>query len=322
MMNAVTVGTAPPSADAQLHRPTRRGRRGKVRLVLLLLSPALALYALFVIAPLVQAMLYSVFRWNGLEPLTDFVGAANYQRLLSDATFHRSLMNNVAVIAVSLLVQLPLALWIATLLNGNFRGRGLFRVVFFVPYVISEVVAAILWKLLLAPGTGLVNGALDTVGLGSLSRAWLGEPKLVMGAVLVVITWKFFGFYTVLFLAALQAVPQEHLEAARIDGANRWETFLHITLPAVGPTVRIAIFLAMVGSLQLFDLVWVMTAGGPVGASSTMVTYMVSQGLKSYQFGYASAVAVTVAMISFVIAMLYQKFVLARDNDDGNGAEL
>lgn len=295
--------------------PRRRAWR-KARLVLLFLAPALVLYALFVIAPLVQAMVYSVFRWNGLEPLTDMIGMANYERLLGDSAFHQALLNNVAVIVTSICVQLPLALWIATLLNGSFRGRAVFRVVFFIPYVISEVVAAILWKLLLAPEAGQLNGVLDAVGLDGVSRPWLADPNLVMWAVLVVVTWKFFGFYTVLFLAALQAVPAEHLEAARIDGANRWELFRHITLPAIGPTARISGFLAIVGSLQLFDLVWVMTAGGPVGASSTMVTYMVSSGMKSYEFGYASAVAVTVALISFVVAVFYQRVVLARDNAD------
>lgn len=302
-----------PTVGARRKAPARR----TMRLVALFLAPGVLLYALFVIAPLVQAAIYSTFSWNGLEPLTDFVGRANYERLLSDAAFHRALLNNVAVIVTSLAVQLPLALWIATQLNGNFRGRGVFRVVFFVPYVIAEVVAAILWKLLLAP-EGQINGALEAVGLESLTRSWLAEPSLVMGAVLVVVTWKFFGFYTLLFLTALQSVPGEHLEAGRIDGASRWQLFRYITLPAIGPTARVAGFLSIVGSLQLFDLVWVMTAGGPVGASSTMVTYMVASGMRSYEFGYASAVAVVVAVLSFAVAILYQRFILARDNDDAS----
>lgn len=300
--------------------PARPGRRPgwwrHGRIVVFFLAPGVLLYLLFVIAPLIQAVIYSTFSWDGLGPLSDGVGLANYARLLEDASFHRALLNNVAVIAVSLAVQLPFALWIATLLNGNFAGRGIFRVVFFVPYVIAEVVAAILWKLIFAP-QGQFNGLLEEVGLESLTRSWLAEPSLVMGAVLVVVTWKFFGFYTLLFLTALQSVPGEHIEAGRIDGAGRWQLFRHITLPAIGPTARIAAFLAIIGSLQLFDLVWVMTAGGPVGASSTMVTYMVSTGMRSYEFGYASAVAVTVAVLAFVVATLYQRFVLARDNSEG-----
>lgn len=312
MTTTTTPDARPPAVAAPPARPRRH-----LRTVLLFLAPGVALYALFVIAPLAQAIVYSLFSWNGMEPLTDLVGADNYRRLVTDASFHRALLNNVSVIAVSLAVQLPMALWIATLLNGQFRGRGVFRVVFFVPYVIAEVVAAILWKLLLAPA-GQLNGALDAVGLDSWTRSWLAEPSLVMGAVLVVVTWKFFGFYTLLFLTALQSVPAEHLEAGRMDGANRMQLFRHITFPAIGPTARITGFLSIVGSLQLFDLVWVMTAGGPVGASSTMVTYMVASGMRSYEFGYASAVAVVVAALSFVVAMLYQRFVLARDNADSS----
>ena len=142
----------------------RRGARRGLGLILLLLAPGVALYALFVFAPLVQAAAFSLFSWNGLEPLTDFVGLANYARVWTDPAFHRALLNNVSVIAVSLLVQLPLALWIATLLTGGFRGRGLFRVAFFAPYIVSEVIAAVLWDFMLAP-TGLVNETLRGLGL-------------------------------------------------------------------------------------------------------------------------------------------------------------
>jgi len=300
---------APPEA-----RPVRRTRpRRKWGLLTLLLLPGIALYALFVFAPLAQAAVYSLFSWNGLGPLTDFLGLANYQDLVSDPDVHRALFNNFSVIAVSVLIQLPLALWIATMLTGNFRGRAVFRVAFFMPYIVSEVVAAILWNFMLTQD-GFLNALLRTVGLGDLAQSWLANPAIVMYAILWVVTWKFFGFYTVLFLTALQSVPAENIEAAQLDGANRWQVFTNITLPAIGPTIRICGFLAIIGSLQLFDLVWVMTQGGPVGASETMVTYMVSSGLRSYQYGYASAVAVAVAALSFVIALLYQRFVLARDN--------
>lgn len=302
-----------PTAIHSTPRRTRGRDRKAMRLILFLLAPGVILYALFVFAPLVQAAVYSLFKWNGLTPLEDFVGIANYQQMAADPALQRALLNNISVIAVSLLIQLPLALWIATLLTGKFRGRAVFRVAFFMPYIVSEVIAAVLWDFMLAPD-GLVNVTLRSIGLGEFAKPWLGDPAIVMYAILWVVTWKFFGFYTVLFLTALQGVPHEHIEAARIDGANRAQVFWFVTLPAIGPTVRISAFLAIIGSLQLFDLVWVMTQGGPVGASATMVTYMVRSGLQSYQFGYASAVAVSVAVISFVIAIGYQRWVLARDN--------
>ena len=282
-------------------------------LIVVLLSPAIALYALFVFAPLVQAARFSLFKWNGLGPLEDFVGLENYANVWADPFFHTALLNNLAVIAVSLAIQLPFALWIATLLTGSFRGRAILRVAFFLPYILAEVVAAVLWSFMLSPN-GLINEALRSVGLDTVAHPWLADPNTVMYAILWVVTWKYFGFYTILFMTALQNVPQEHLEAARIDGASRAQVFWYVTLPAIGPTVRISAFLAIIGSLQLFDLVWVMTEGGPVGASSTMVTYMVSKGLRTYQFGFASATAVTVAMMSFLFAVVYQRWVLARDN--------
>ncbi|WP_082099609.1 carbohydrate ABC transporter permease [Demequina maris] len=302
--------TRPPTRVRAAAQSTRR-RAGI--LILLLLLPGLALYALFVIAPLAQATFFSFFNWNGLGDLGDPIGFANYERAWRDPMFHQALTNNVAVIGVSLAVQLPLALGLATLLTGRFRGRGLFRVLFFVPYIMAEVVTGVLWKIILAP-EGLVNEVLRSVGLDSLAQPWLGNTTTVMPALLLVVTWKFYGFYTILFLAALQNVPRELVEAARIDGASRWQVFWNVTLPQIGPTVRISVFLAIIGSLQLFDLVWVMTQGGPAGASATMVTYMIRAGIQSYQFGYASAVAVSVALISFVIAILYQRIVLARDN--------
>jgi raffinose/stachyose/melibiose transport system permease protein len=305
--------SAPVAQSAAPVTPRSRRGRKNTRLIVFLLAPGAALYALFVFAPLAQAAVYSLFKWNGLGPLEDFVGFDNYTQLVRDPALHRAFFNNISVIAVSLLIQLPLALWIATLLTGKFRGRAVFRVAFFMPYVVSEVIAAVLWDFILTP-TGLLNKALESLGLGDLAQAWLGEPALVMYAILWVVTWKFFGFYTVLFLTALQGVPQEHIEAARIDGASPWQTFWYVTLPAIGPTVRISAFLAIIGSLQLFDLVWVMTQGGPVGASATMVTYMVRSGLQSYQFGYASAVAMVVAIASFLFAIAYQRWVLARDN--------
>ena len=299
-------------------RPRPKRAQAPRYLVPLLLLPTVAIFGLFVMAPVVQAARYSLFQWNGLEPLTHFVGLDNYTRLLGDPAFRRALLNNLAVIVVAVGVQLPIALMIATLLTGRVRGRALFRLAFFVPYVISEVVAAVLWKLILAP-EGLLDASLKDVGLGRTTQLWLADPHVVMMSILFVLTWKYFGFYTLLFLAALQAVPTERVEAAVLDGANSWQIFRYITLPAIAPTVRIATFLAMIGAIQLFDLVWVMTKGGPVGASTTMVSYMVGSGLQNYEYGYASAVAVTISLLAFTMSLAYQRFVLSRDHESNQG---
>jgi raffinose/stachyose/melibiose transport system permease protein len=198
------------------------------------------------------------------------------------------------------------------LLNQRIRGRAVFRLLFFLPYVLSEVITAVVWRLLLQPN-GLADSTLEAVGLGGLRQEWLADPDVVLYTVFVVVTWKYFGFHMILYLAGLQQIPRELEEAAALDGATKWKTFRHVTLPLLGPTIRISVFLSMIGSLQLFDLVWVMTGGGPVNASNTMAVYMIDRGFERSRFGYGSAVAVLVFLLCFVIALAYQRFVLRRD---------
>jgi raffinose/stachyose/melibiose transport system permease protein len=185
-------------------------------------------------------------------------------------------------------------------------------VLFFAPYVLSEAITAVIFLQILQPG-GLVDATLNAVGLGGLVQLWLADLNIVFYTLFVVITWKYIGFAIILFLAGLQGVPDELHEAAAIDGASSWEQLRYITIPLLGPTLRIWVFLTIIGSIQLFDIVWIMTLGGPAGASSTMATYMVDQGVNSYRIGYATAVAVILFGICFVFSILYQIFVLRRD---------
>jgi raffinose/stachyose/melibiose transport system permease protein len=187
-------------------------------------------------------------------------------------------------------------------------------VIFFLPYVISEVITAIMFYLLLQPD-GAVNSVLRWAGLGSLAQDWFGDLSLVMLTMFVVITWKYFGFHMILLLAGLQSIPHELSEAALIDGAGRWQAFRFVTLPLLGPTLRVSIFLSIIGALQLFDIVWATTRGGPLHASDTMATYMYDFGFQRQQMGYGSAVAVILFSLCLVFALLYQRFVLRRDTD-------
>jgi raffinose/stachyose/melibiose transport system permease protein len=160
---------------------------------------------------------------------------------------------------------------------------------------------------------GLVDWILRGVGLGGLVQLWLADLHLVLYTMFVVITWKYLGFGIILFLAGLQGVPGELMEAAAIDGAGELQSIRHVTLPLLGPTIRIWGFLSIIGSFQLFDLVWLTTLGGPAGASSTMATYLIDHGFRRYQFGYGSAASVILFMISLVIAVVYQQYLLRRD---------
>jgi len=293
-----------------LKRP-RRGP-GKRTAIALFLLPALVLYSVFVLFPIVQAVHYSFFKWNGLTPLTDFVGLANYQRAVAEPVFQGAVQHNVFVIVLSLIVQIPFALGLALMLSRRFRGRAILRLVFFAPYVIAEVITGVVWSLLLQPG-GLAQGALTAVGLGSLYQPWLADPNTVMLAMFFVISWKYFGFHMILLLAGLQGIPHELEEAAAIDGATRRQAIRYVTLPLLGPTLRVSVFLSIIGALQLFDLIWVTTGGGPVNASNTMATYMFDWGFKRFQLGYGSAVAVILFAFALVLALAYQRWVLRRD---------
>ena len=270
------------------------------------------LYALLVIVPIFQAIRYSGYQWNGLSPLDDFVGLENFRRAFGEEVFRGALRHNGIIIVLSLLVQLPFALGVALLVNARMKGRALLRVLFFAPFVLSEVITAVIFSLMLQPG-GLTDQSLEGLGLGALTADWLGDSNLVLYTVFVVITWKYFGFHMILYIAGLQQIPRELEEAAAIDGARPFQIFRHVTLPLLGPTIRISAFLSIIGAIQLFDLVWVLTGGGPVNASNTMAVYMIDWGFKRFQFGYASAVAVIMLVISLVFALLYQRYVLRRD---------
>ncbi|WP_246291510.1 carbohydrate ABC transporter permease [Lentzea indica] len=304
-----------PSPHAPAAGGARRRSRTRTRLELtFLLAPALVLFVGFVLVPIAVAAYYSLYSWNGFGPLTDFVGLDNYVDALSGDVFQSAIGHNLIIVALTIIVQLPLSIGLALLLNRKLRGRTFLRMVVFAPYVLSEAVTAVIWLLILQPG-GFVDEVLRGVGLGWFVRQWLADPKIVLYTLFVVITWKYIGFGVILLLAGLQGVPAELREAAALDGAGPWQATRHVVLPLLGPTIRVWIFLAVIGSLQLFDLVWIMTLGGPANASTTMVTYLTDHGFKRYEFGFGSAVAVILFIICFTFALLYQRFALRRDTD-------
>lgn len=301
----------------RIRRARQAGRPGGLRKWLelsLLLTPALVLFLGFVLAPIGVAAYYSFYNWNGFGPLNDFIGLQNYHDAITGQVFQGAVVHNLIIAGLSIVIQLPLSIGLALLLNRNLRGRAFLRLIVFAPYVLSEAITAVVWLLLLQPG-GAVDQALQSVGLGSLVHQWLANTSIVLYTLFVVITWKYIGFGIILLLAGLQGVPPELREVAAIDGATPWQTTRHIVLPLLGPTIRIWIFLSVIGSLQLFDLVWIMTLGGPANASSTMATYLIDHGFRRYEFGYGSAVAVILFMICFAFALIYQRFVLRRDTE-------
>ena len=288
--------------------------------IFLFLLPGLVLFRLLVLLPILIAGYLSFFRWNGLgglpEPGSDrFIGLENFQRLLSDELFLGDVRRMLIIVVLSLVIQLPMSLGLALLLNQKMRGRAIYRTIFFAPYVLSEVITGVLFTMVFSPEHGLVNSVLSAIGLEGAAAEWLADPDTVLYSVFAVITWKYFGFHMILYLAGRQGIPNELLEAAAIDGANAWRQFWHVTLPLLGPTIRMSVFLSIIGTIQLFDLVWVLTRGGPVHASETMAVTMYIFGFERRQFGYASAISVAMFLISLVFALAYQRWVMRRDTE-------
>ncbi|WP_426565152.1 carbohydrate ABC transporter permease [Angustibacter sp. McL0619] len=317
-VSPVAAGDGADLAPPPVRRPRRAGQRDwRKRLeITILAGPAIVVFSAFVLVPVVLGGYYGFFKWKGFGPPTIFVGLDNYVIILKDAAFHAALEHNAFILVLSLVIQGPVAIGLALLLNQKIRGRSIIRVLIFVPYVISEVIAATGWTLMLATN-GAVNDLLTKIGLSSWSVDWLSNPKVAIWSLMLIISWKYIGFAVILFLAGLQGIPGELFEAAAIDGATYWQTQRRITLPLLGPTIRIWAFLSIIGSLQLFDLVYIIWGQyvASTAGTSTMATYMVSTGRNAGNYGYGSAVAVVMFMISLVIALIYQRFVLRRDTD-------
>ncbi len=311
---APRVGDAADTASPT-PRPRKRRGRGRLRLeIALLTGPAIIVFVGLVIFPVALAAYYGFYKWQGYGPPTDWVGLGNYKIIFTDPAFQQALEHNGLIVVLSLVIQGPVAIGLALLLNQKIRGRALIRVLIFVPYVISEVIVGTGFSLMLQVN-GAVNDALHNIGLGFLATDWLANPNIAIWTLMGIITWKYIGFAVILMLAGLQSIPGELSEAARIDGASYWQVQRHIMLPLLGPTIRIWAFLSIIGSLQLFDLVYIIWGQyiSGVAGTSTMATYMALNGRLAGNYGYGSAVAVVMFLISLVVALVYQRFVLHRD---------
>jgi raffinose/stachyose/melibiose transport system permease protein len=288
--------------------------------IFLFLLPAIVLFIVFVVYPIFQSIYYSFFDWKGLGPAVDFVGLENFRKILADKAFLKALKNGLFIIAFALTLQLPFSLFLAVLVGRNLPGRIFFRTVFFMPYVLSEVITALMWLFLYNPDPdrGFFN-AIMVLLPGGEAQEWLADTNLVLPAIFAALTWKYFGFHMLLYLTGLQNIPEEIEEAARIDGANSLQNFFYITLPLLGSTIKTSVYLSILGSIQQFIMVWIMTKGGPVNASETLSTYMYRFGFIRFQLGYGSAVAIYMFLLSLTFSLIYQR--LTRQPDYLTGIE-
>ena len=292
----------------KLRRGTGTPRRIQDNLTIaLFLLPALILFFVFVLYPILQSVYYSMFNWKGFGPAVDFVGLENFKKILTDRVFLIALRNGLLIVIFSLLFQLPLSMFLAVMVARDLPGRAFFRTVFFMPYVLSEVITAYIWLFLFNPDPerGFLNAIVTLAGREPV--LFLGNTDIVLITVFVVLTWKYFGFHMLLYLTGLQNIPTEIEEAARIDGANSIQSFFYITLPLLGSTIRTSVYLSVIGALQVFALVWIMTKGGPVNASEMLATYMYRFSFVRFQLGYGSAVAIYMFLICVTFSLIYQR---------------
>ncbi|WP_226037584.1 carbohydrate ABC transporter permease [Aquibacillus saliphilus] len=274
------------------------------------LLPAVLIYLVFAILPILQSFYFSLMEWDGFSDMK-YVGLDNFIRLFQEPLFWNSVKNNIYVVLASVLGQVPIALFLALLLNRKIKGLKFFRTIGFLPVVLSTVVISLTWGLIFNSENGLINELLHIIGLGELGQNWLGDTKWSMISVLFVIIWQFVGLYLIIFLAALQNVPEEVLEAAKIDGASEWTTTWKITVPMIWDTIVVAVILCISGSLKTFDLIYVMTHGGPAHSTDVMALYMFNETFSKLQYGYGSAVSVFIFFFSlaliFVVTRLLGK---------------
>ena len=284
------------------------GGSGKWTAILLFLPPALMLFSLFVVLPVGEAAWYSGFNWNGFGTPRNWIGFDNYRFVFDNKAFGTAFRNNLLIIVVSLLVQLPLALALALILAQRFRGAVALRMVFFLPYILAEIATGLMFSFVYDGNYGLLASIYRWFGADAPHL--LASPQTSFLAILVVVVWKYFGFHMMLFIAALQGLDRNIVEAARIDGASRWQALRFVIIPSLYPTIRLSVFFAIVGSLQLFDLVMPLTRGGPADSSHTMVSFLYTFGITRMRVGFGSAVGVILFVICVIFAISYKRWVM------------
>ncbi|OLP53158.1 ABC transporter permease [Rhizobium rhizosphaerae] len=291
---------------SQSARPERQGY--------VLLAPALIVYLLFAVYPMIDVVRMSFSSWNGLSPGANFVGLANYRAIFTqDPVFWGALRNTIWWTALAVTLPNLVSFGLALALNQNIPGKSGLRVVFYLPVIIASIAVATIWKWMYDPFFGLFNNLLMQFGLDGWILDWLGDRKVALWSVFVAHLWQSVGFSMVLFLAGLQGVSATLVEAARIDGAGRWGVFRYVTLPALKPTLMVVFVLSLINSLKAFDIVYGMTGGGPAQSTQMLAMWAYTQSMQLGVFGRGAAVSVVLLLITLVIVLPYIRWMFRRE---------
>ena len=292
------------SANLQTRQPAMSTRRRRERRALsaalrylIFLGPAALLYVPFVLRPLAETFGLSLFAWNGVSADKTFVGLANYVEALGDPIFWTALGNNLLWVVTSIVLPMAVGLILAVLMSSVRHGQRIYSGVFFTPVVLNLIIVGLVWGIIYNPLIGPLNQFLRAAGLGQLAIGWLGDRHFATPAIMVAGAWTFFGFCTVIFLQGLRTLDREQIEAATIDGAGPFRRFLKITVPALSPQVTLLIVMSIIGSFKVFDIVYVMTKGGPNHASEVIATYMYWQSFMNGSLGYGATLAVLLTLV-------------------------
>lgn len=292
--------TPPPSGDGYV-----RGR-SEWMTALLFLSPTLIVVSVFIFFPIAFSFYLSFHEWNMFGGGQEFVGFQNYAILLRSAEFWQVFGTTTVYTIATVPLNMIIALAAAMALERKLRGRKLLRAAFFTPVIISWVAAAVIWRWVFHPNIGLLNHVFDLVGIPAVN--WVNDPTAALFSMIIVGVWKTFGINMILFSAGLAGIPNHYYEAAEIDGAGPWSRFWRITLPLLSPTTLFILVLSIIGSFQVFDLVWVLTHGGPLGSTKVIVFYLYEQAFQFFNMGYASAIAYILFALLFVVTMLQFRY--------------
>lgn len=275
------------------------------------LFPSLFFLIVFIFYPIISSFELSFFKWSGIEPVREFIGFGNWAELLRDGIFLKAIKNNFLIVVFSIIIQLPIAIILALFLDKGGRKLRALKTIYFLPLLISTVAVGVLFKYIYDPQFGIASAFLRFIGLGSIAGGLLSNTSIAIYSVIIVICWQWIPFYMIYFLAALTSVPVELHEAAIIDGAKENQYFFKILLPLLKGYIITAIIIVLVGSLKYFDLVYVITEGGPVHSTEIMATYMYKKSFASFRTGYGAAIA-SAQFIITMFSALAVLFVLKR----------
>jgi multiple sugar transport system permease protein len=274
----------------------------------LFISPSLILFSVFTLFGVVYSLYLSFHKWNILDPEKEYVGLDNYARLLTDDRFHRAVFNTLYYTALSVPLTMAFGLLIALLLNNRIRLRGFFRAMYYLPTITPFVVSAIIWKWIYQGDYGLLNYYLIQLGIIEKPLLWLSDPNLAMPAIIVMSVWAGAGGQMVIFLAGLQAIPDEYYDAAKVDGANSFQRLFYITIPLLNTTTFFLFITSIIGSFQIFAQIYIMTSGGPLGRTSTIGYYLYEKAFRHFDMGYAAAIAYAMFAMMFVFTLIYLRW--------------